>query len=178
MGTPNNVQTGAGSLWVAPLGTAIPTDTTTALNVAFRDTGYTEQGWTITDTMTTEPVEVEEEFYAIRHDPTSAEASMAGSLAESTRRNMALAMNLGANAANDGTALERPAPGSELRVIGVFVAINTARWIFPLMFSASALEVSRRKAPNKALLPVTFRLEKATGFTGAYRILPTAGGLI
>lgn len=177
-GTPTNVQTGAGTMYVAPLGTAVPTDTATALNVAFRDIGYTEAGWTITDTTTNEGVGVAEEFYPIRYDTTAKDASLAGQIAESNRRNLALALNLGAAAVNDATALEPPAPGSEVRVIGVFTATNGARWLFPQMFSASAVEIVRNKAPQKALIPITFRLEKATGYTGVYKIFPTAAGLI
>lgn len=54
-GAPDQLTTGAISR--APLGTALPTDTTTALNVAFKDSGYIgTEGLKLTPSTTTEDI--------------------------------------------------------------------------------------------------------------------------
>lgn len=57
----NNVTTGkprvGGGVWVAPLGTVLPTDATTALNAAFKPLGYvSEDGLTNADSIETETI--------------------------------------------------------------------------------------------------------------------------
>jgi len=59
---------GNGSVNVAPLGTALPTDSSTALNAAFLNLGYvSEDGATISDSKTKEPVRAWQSFYAIKN---------------------------------------------------------------------------------------------------------------
>lgn len=58
---------GNGFLWVAPVGTAAPTTTTTALNAAFIDMGFaTEDGVTVTVGKTIVDIRVWQSFYAAR----------------------------------------------------------------------------------------------------------------
>lgn len=64
----NEVVVGAdGKVWVAPAGTALPTNTATALNAAFKDVGYvSEDGVTFTDSKEIEDVGAWQSFYPIR----------------------------------------------------------------------------------------------------------------
>lgn len=47
---------GTGAVWRAPLGSTLPTDSTTALNVAFVNLGYMKSGFTFTPSLKTTPV--------------------------------------------------------------------------------------------------------------------------
>lgn len=56
-----------GKVYVAPAGTALPTNIATALNAAFKDVGYvSEDGVTFTDGKDIENVEAWQSFYPIR----------------------------------------------------------------------------------------------------------------
>lgn len=64
----NEVVVGSnGKVYVAPAGTALPTNTATALNAAFKDVGYvSEDGVSFTDSKDLEDVEAWQSFYPIR----------------------------------------------------------------------------------------------------------------
>lgn len=166
-----NVKTGPGLIYVAPVGTTEPTTASAALPSAWRPIGYTEDGVTINYGITNEPVEVAEEFDPLRYETTAREGSVAFSMAEVSRRNLLLVLNKGVDDATTGS-IEPPAPGSEVRVMlaldsaGSSASPNTApgstnaRWVWRQCIQAEAIEMQRAKAPGKALIPATFRLEK------------------
>lgn len=175
MGSPANISLGAGELFVAPLGTTEPIDAATALPVAWRSIGYTEDGSTFAYAVASSPVLVEEELEAVRHVTTGRSGSVAFAMAEATAQNLALAINNGAGAAP--TTVEPVAAGSELRVMLVHNAVSGARWVFRQCFQTGSLSVANKKAPAKKLLAVTFSLEKpATAQT--FKVYPSAAGLI
>jgi hypothetical protein len=176
-GTATNVLAGPGVLYAAPLGTAEPTDATTALPAAWRDLGYTEDGNEFSSTINSEPITVAEEVDPIRYDTVSRESSITFAMAEVTRANLALALNIGANAANDATALEPVAPGAEVRVMLIHQSANGARHLYRRCFQAGTTSIASRKAPQKKLIAVTFRLEKPTGLQ-PFKVFPAAGGLL
>jgi hypothetical protein len=166
-----NVKTGPGLIYVAPVGTTEPTTASAALPSAWRPVGYTEEGLTISYTMNTEPIEVAEEFDALRYDMVSREGTVSFQMAEVSRANLAAVLNAGAAAATSGS-LEPPAPGSEVRIM---IALDTngssstanvaptspnARWVFRQVIQSDAVEIARQKSPNKALLTASFRMEK------------------
>lgn len=178
MGTSTDVQLGPGLLYVAPLGTAEPTSASAALSSAWREVGYTEEGSAFTYEITSEAINVAEEFDPIRYATTGRAASIAFQMAEITRRNLALALNAGANAADDGSSFEPPAPNTELRVMIIHEPDEPAsRWLFRQCLQTDAVEIARRKAPDKALIPVTFRLEKPTGLQ-PFLVFPDADGRV
>jgi hypothetical protein len=162
MGTPGNVLIGPGDLYVAPIGTAEPASATAILNAAFRLVGYTEDGTTFNYEITTEDILVAEEFDPVMIATTGRTGSVAFQMAEATRQNLALALNAGADAATSGT-LEPPDPGSEVRVMILLQTEEGARWLFRRCLQSGSIEIQRDKAPAKALLPVTFKLEKPSG---------------
>lgn len=177
MGTPGNVLIGPGVLYAAPIGTTEPASASAALNGSFREVGYTEDGNTFSYEITNEPVEVEEEFDPVRYATTGRRSSVTFEMAEATVANLALAVNAGADTTNDAQAFEPPDPGDEVRVILVFDSEEGARWIFRQCLQAGNVAMARKKAPDKARIPVTFRLEKPT--SGApFRVYPTSAGLI
>lgn len=177
MGNPAAVQLGPGDLFVAVLGTAEPTSATSARDAAFREVGYTEEGSSFKYSISSEPVPVAEELDPIRIVTTGRAGSVAFAMAENTRRNLALALNAGANAANDGTTFEPPNPGEELRVMLLLEAASGARWLFRQCFQGGEVSLDRRKAPAKTLIGVEFRLEKPAGLA-PFKVYPTADGRI
>lgn len=177
MGNSAAVQSGPGLLYVAPVGTTEPTTASAALPSAWREVGYTEDGNAFSYEITNEGLEVAEEFDVIRYNTTGRNASVTFQMAETTRANFALALNKGANEANDNTPLEPPDPGDEVRVMIVLNADSGARWIYRQCLQAGTTEIANRKAPQKRLIAVTFRLEKPTGLA-PFRVIPTGTGLL
>lgn len=181
-GTASNVTLGPGRLYVASIGTSEPTTASAAMPSAWRAIGYTEQGTGFTTETTSEPVEVAEELDPIRYVNTRRLSSIAFEMAETTRRNLALALNAGANEANDGTAFEPVEPDDEVRVMIVWDSDETPgadnrRWLFRQAYQSGQIQMGNRKAPQKRLIGVNFRLEKPDGLA-PYKIFPNANGLI
>lgn len=179
-GDPDEVQLGPGILHVAPIGTTEPTSASATLPSAWREIGWTEEGSTFTYELTTEDVPVAEEFDPVKVATTARTVTVAFQMAQSTRENLALALNAGANADNDGSSFEPPTPGSETRVMIVWTSDDSEparRWIFRRCFQSGSVEMARQKAPNKTLLPVEFRLEKPEG-SAPFKVFPNANGLI
>lgn len=181
-GSSTNIALGAGRLYVAPLGTTEPTTASTALPSAWRVVGYTEDGTSISYEQSNEAIEVAEEVDPVLYVLASRMTKLTVQLAEITRRNLALAMGVGANEANDDTTLEPPAPGDEVAVMIVWDSDETAsasnrRWLFRQAKANGALEMQRNKAPNKALMPVEWNLEKPAS-DEPFIVFPNASGLI
>lgn len=181
-GTTSNVQLGPGRLWVAPLATAEPASASATLDGAYRAIGYTEEGSAFSTELTNSEVEVAEEVDPILYVLSKRANTLALTMAEVTRRNLALALGAGAAAANDATALEPPEPGTELAVMIVWDSDETAtaantRWLFRQCKSGGTISIPRRKAPQKALLAVTFNLEKPVGLA-PFKVWPDSGGRV
>lgn len=173
----DEVLLGAGTLYVAPIGTSEPTSASATLPSDWREVGYTESGSAIDIAYSNEGVPVAEEFYPVKYVTTAVEMSLGFNMRQTSRRNLALALNAGAAAANDGTAFEPVAPGSEVRVMAVLDTEEGARWIFRQAFQGGNVTINRDKAPNVAGLPVQFRLEKPTG-NQPFKVFPTADGYV
>lgn len=183
-GNSDNIALGAGRLWVAPVGTAEPTSASSALPSAWRAVGYTEDGTTIGFDLTNEAINVAEEYDPVKYVLSARTAELSVSMAELTRRNLALAWGVGADAANDATYLEPPAPGEEVAVMLVWDSSDDAdgndaniRWLFRQGKVNGSVETQRNKAPNKALLPVVFNLEKPSS-ANICRVYPNASGQV
>lgn len=175
MGTPSNVSLGPGEVWVADIGTTMPTDATTALDADFRNVGYTEGGIVFNYAITVSSVEVDQELEPIRQVTTAREASINVPMAEATAKNLALALNVGADVASG--AFEPPDLGDEVRVILVFEAISGARYLFRQCIQAGSITLTNAKAPQKRIIATQFRLEKPDG-AKPFKIFPAADGTI
>ena len=179
-GNSANIQLGAGRLYVAPIGTTEPTTASAALPSAWRAVGYTEDGTTVSVELTNEPIEVAEEYDPVLYVLSSRSASVAVQMAEVNRRNLALAMGVGANEANDETTFEPPAPGDEVAVMLCWDSEDAAgtsnvRWLFRQAKVNGSVEITRNKAPNKAMLPVTWNLEKPSA-SQPFKVFPNTSG--
>jgi hypothetical protein len=167
-GTPGNVTLGPGRLYMAPVGTTEPTLASTALPSAWLSVGYTEEGTAFSVEISAEAVEVAEELDPLRWVNTRRVASLAIAMAETTKRNLYLALGGGAGGTNTAGPLALPTPGAEVAVMLVWdfedtpTATNT-RWLFRQAKPSGTIELANRKAPQKRLIAVTFNLEKPTG---------------
>lgn len=182
MGNPAAIELDPGVLYVAPLGTTLPTarpSVQASPFAGFRALGFTENGTTMTPYKPNfAKVNVEELIYPVRYAIQDAEGMIDAMLAEITRTNTALANNLGANAVNDTTTLTPVVPGSELNVVVMWEsALLDCRWVFPSCINTAALGMPRRKAPNKALIPVNFMIVQAAGLFPWY-CYPSATGQV
>lgn len=183
MGTPANLTTGPGVLHVANYGTTLPTSRTTALGTGWYSPGYTEEGYAFSMERTLEGMYVAEEKRAVKQYVTEVKEMVVFSMAEATNVNLTLAINGGLlDTTNPGYDPEDPitptSEGSEVRLSLVFDAENGARWVFKRCINNGTTEVARRKAPEKALVPVEFLLEVPDDASVAWVIYPNADGLI
>jgi hypothetical protein len=177
-GDPDQVLIGAGQLYVAPVAQADPANVAAVTGAsAWREVGWTAEGSQLSFATTIEQITVAEEFYSVKQVVTNVVASVAFSMSQATSKNLQLALNIAANAANDSTMVEPVTPGDELRFKLVHITEEGALWIFRRVIQTGSLEIARAKAPAVALLPVTFGLEKPAG-AEPWAVIPTAAGLI
>lgn len=182
MGTPSNVITGPGSLWVAAYGATLPDEAGAALGSAYQQVGYTEEGSAFTYEVTSEDITVAEELAPVRTVVTATKGMIAFQMAEATSRNLQIALNGGLqDPADPGYDPEAPItpqePGQEQRLTLVLDTTEGARWVLPKCVMTGSLEIARRKAPNKTLIPVEFTLELPDSGP-LFTVYPNADGLI
>lgn len=168
--TPASISLGPGKLSWAPLGTAYPTDHSTALIAAYAEIGSTEAGSTISYEITADPVSVAESLDPLFYRTTGRKGSVSFAMSENTTRNLTLAFNGGtvASYGTGGTAgfrYEPPAPGTEKSIILVWESEDgQERWLFKRVHQGGAVAMSRKNGADKATLPVEFQMEApATG---------------
>jgi len=159
VGDANMVSTGPGLLYAAALGTAEPIDATTALAAAYRPLGFTGDGSVFSTATTWNGIYVEELLPAARWEPNQTVETLTFGMAESTKANLALALNKGAAVANDAVALEPSTPAAFLRVMLVLQAVSGARYLFRRCIQTGATAMRNKKSPDKKLIPVVFTLE-------------------
>lgn len=179
-GNADHVELGPGRLWVAPLGTTEPTSASAALPSAWVAIGYTEDGSAYAADITSEPVEVAEELDPIKYENTRRLNRLTFQMAETTARNLVLALGGGASQANDGSSVEPPDPGSEVAVMIVWdseenAGASNVRWLYRQAKPSGTIEIGHRKAPAKSLIPVTFNLEKPATLK-PWKVFPNAAG--
>lgn len=169
-----NVLTDPGYLWIAPLATAVPTNTvagsvfTDAWAAAWIPLGATSEGSEFAYSTEVEPIEVAEFFDPISYRTTSRSGSIAFNLANYTLSNYRRALNGGVAAltATSGTGatalytVEPPTPGAEVRcMIGWESLDNTVRLICHQTLQGGEITSAFKKAPDLAVIPCTFQLE-------------------
>lgn len=183
-GDPGNIKLGPGRLYVAELGTTEPTLASAALPSAWRPVGYTEEGHSVTDETTSEAIEVAEELDPVGYENTRRTGAIVFSMAERTRANLALALNMGATGHEGSDAIEPPDLGEEVRVMLLWDAdpndatASNIRWLWRQVFQSGNVERQARKAPQKRLLPVTFRVEKPATGEKVWKAWPNPAGLV
>lgn len=176
-GNPDEVLLGAGTLYAAPIGTTEPSDASSALPSAWREIGWTEDGSTLNYEITTADVEVEEEFDPVKVVTTKRVGEVAFQMAQVTRANLALALNKGASGQTGTGILEPPDPGDEVRVMLVLDTEDGARYLFRRCVQSGRISINRKKAPDKATIPVTFKLEKPAS-DAPFGVFPSSGSTV
>lgn len=174
--SPNDVHLGPGILYAAPIGTSEPASVAALTGAsAWREVGYTDDGTTFTYQLQTQDVMVEEEFDPVHIATTGRNLGLVVNMAETSRKNLALAYNAGADAANDNTAFEPPAPGAEVRIMLAWCSEEGAMWLFRRCINTGNVQTQRKKAPNKATFPTDWRIEKPAG-AAPFKVFPTSSG--
>jgi hypothetical protein len=166
------VLTDPGYLFRAPLGTAIPTPTVTsgkftdAWPAAWVPQGATEDGSSFSWSTTVEPIRVAELFDPIKYATTEQSGTIAFSLTNWTLTNLKNALN-GGTVTTTGTAgaelndYEPPDPDQIVRcMIGWESLDGTVRLYARQCLNGGTVESAFRRAPEKALIPFSFNLER------------------
>lgn len=168
------ILTDPGYLFIAPLGTALPTNTvagsvfTDPWAAAWIPLGATEDGSEFAYSSTIEPITVAELFDPIEYRTTGRAGRIAFNLADWTLSMYRRALNggiapltptSGTGATTLGT-LEPPDPGGEVRsMIGWESLDNTTRLIARQTIQGGEITTAFRRAPAKAVIPCTFQME-------------------
>lgn len=183
------VLTDPGFLWIAPLGTAEPTNTvaggvfTDDPAVAWLPLGATTEGSTFAYSTSVEPIRVAELFDPVRYATTERGGSIAFNLADWTLSNYRRALNGGVAAltATSGTGatalteLEPPDPGEEVRSMILWESTDqTLRLLIRQALQGGEVSSAFTRAPDYASIPCTFNLEMPT--TGAKPFKFSAAG--
>ena len=176
---PPSILHDAGYLFIAPLLTALPTNTvagsifTDSWPAAWLPLGATAEGSEFKYSTEIEPIVVAEFFDPIRYATTARAGSIAFNLASLTLTNYRRALNGGTAAlvptsgvtATSLFTLSPPVPGAEVRcMIGWESLDNTMRLVGHQTIQGGEIASSFKKAPDYATIPCTFNFEvPATG---------------
>jgi hypothetical protein len=182
-GTPSNVRLGAGRLYYAPLGTAEPTNCSTALPSAWRVVGYTESGTEIATAITAEDIMVAEELDPIDNVQTARSTTLSLEMAEATKRRLVLALGGGAAANDDSTPFEMPDIDAIVGVMFVWDSLDTPtadnrRCLIRNAKPSGTITQARRKAPAKQLITAQFSCSRTAAGAAAVRWFPNASGQV
>lgn len=163
MGTPAGVKVGPGLLYVAAIGTTEPTTVSGTLPSAnWVAIGYTDNGSMFNSETTYEDIEVEEELEPIRTTATKRVTTIDFEMAEINARNLAIAYNGGTitGPTTGYVTFEPPGLGTEGRLMMCWQSDDHQEQLLcRRVVQAGSVGIPRRKAPDKSLIPVSFRLE-------------------
>jgi len=161
-GNPKAVSLGPGYLLIAPLGSAEPEDLTAAWPSAWGKIGYTEEGSSFAQEVSSENVAVAEELDPIDSAPTGRTGSVSFASAEVTVQTLKRAMNGGVITTGAGfKTFEPPELGEELYVmLGFESEDGLERWVWRKGKQTGSVEMARRKGATKTSVSNTFTLYK------------------
>lgn len=183
-GTATALGLGPGYLFIAPTGTAEPSDLATGqgnwslINASWVLLGYTNEGSEFRYSLATDVVDVAEELDPVSVQTTGRSASVAFSLAEITATNLKRAMNGGTITAGTGiVTFEPPDLGSEVRVmLGFESEDHQERWVYRRCFQSGDMTIARRKGAEKATITAEFSLEKPTDGSKLFKAIMVSPG--
>jgi len=177
-GNAGNVLYNPGAVFAAVLGSTEPTDLTTAWDAAWIPVGYTDQGSQFDYQIQTAEVKVEEELDPIAVEPTGRTMTLRLALAELTAKNIERAYNGGVFTPGTSGApgtYEPPDLGQETRImLGYESEDSTVRAIFRRCINVANISTMFKRAPQKAVLPVEFRLERIAGTAKPFHFILAA----
>jgi len=166
--------TDPGFLYWAPLGSALPTPVSTAS--AFSDTwpvawipmGMTESGTDFDVNNTVSPILAAELIDPLQYRVTAREGTLSFQLLALTATNLARAFNGAATTVTGSgvtliTKVDPPVVGSEVRAMIGFESLDsTFRFVAYQVLNSGSVKFQFNKAPAKASIPWTGKLEKPT----------------
>ena len=154
-------------IWVAPVGTALPTDTSTALDAAFSTLGYlSEDGVTFSQSTDSEEIKPWQSRSAVRTIITGRSMSLEFTMLEFNAQNLAFYFGQDEPVAtNDAWSLEVRSDGTAKTwacVIEVKDGLTTVRYAFPraTLSEAGDLEITNS---GVMALPVTLAAQDDNG---------------
>lgn len=166
------VKLGPGKLYAAAVGTAEPTDLTTALNATWLAgyLGFTDEGHTFTIAPSYDGVEVAESMLPVARVKTGVDMTVEAALVEVTAANVQRALN-GATVTSSGTgataidSVEPLADGvTETRIALLWESdAKDERWVWRRCLQTGSVAIGRRKGAAKATIPLSFLLEPVAG---------------
>lgn len=170
------ILTDPGILWIAALGTATPTPTssagqfTDALPPAWLLLGPTEEGSSFSDKVDTDTITVAEFLSAIRNVVTGRNSSLAFALASWTLSNYRRALNGGVAAiaptgtvGAEVTSFEPPVEGTETRCMLMWESTDRSlRLMGRQAFQVGEVKTDLKPAPDKGLIPCEYAFEQPT----------------
>ena len=167
---------GNGEVYVAPVGTTMPTTPTAALNVAFVGLGYTtEDGVTITPSTNTNTIPAWQSFYPVDRRVTSRDLTVSCSLLEVKADTFELNFD-GAWATNTGVHTFTPASPESITYKALVVewedGSETTRLLIPKVNVSEPGSFQIRRA-DPSTLDITFGLI-TTGSGNPYTLLSDA----
>ena len=162
---PLTVSVGAGSLFVAPLGTAEPVSLSISFPSTWVNMGYTEKGTTFTRGVTAADVDIAEEYYSPAVVITAYKTTVDFALSQLTAAALTICFNGGTTTVNTGdVTFDPPAAGTEVYImIGWDSNLRDERYIWRKCIQVGATATSRQKILPQALLPVSFECVKPAG---------------
>lgn len=171
------VKVGAGYLYFnTNLSSTEPTDLVTAwatVDAGWLQLGYTDGGSQANINPKFDPIDVEEELTPVRYEENMREIGMDFALAEMTARNLQIVHNGGTLVTGTGiVTFEPPVTGSVTRIkLGWQSLDNEERWVFRQCVQTGSIAINRKKSPNKATLPASFRCETPNGATRPFKAI-------
>lgn len=167
---PNAVRVGPGKLYIAPLSSTEPTDLATPWDHAWTLIGYTDAGPEFVMGATFEDVRVAEELDPVATFQTERSLRVNFDAAEITARNLQIAMNGGdINVGGTVTTFEPPATGEYTYVmLGWEADDHLERWCFRKCLNVAESTIPRRRAPDKAVIPMGFQVSVPSAGAAAW----------
>lgn len=182
-GDPTKVRTGPGWFHIAPLGSTEPDDLSTgtpedwsSIDSDWVNLGYTDGGAEFIFNQTFEDIAVDQELDPIAVLQTARSIAVNVSVAELTAANLETAFNGGDVATPGGgiTTFEPPEAGDFTHVMLGFEPLDALeRWVFRKCLQVGSVSLARRKAPDKSLIPLSFRALKPADDPAFIAILDT-----
>ncbi|TVQ65060.1 MAG: hypothetical protein EA379_00470 [Phycisphaerales bacterium] len=159
-GNPRNVRVDPGWLYIAPLGSDEPDGYDGEWPEDWVPLGYTDQGPEFVMEQTFERVRVAEEIDPVATMQTERNTTVNLAAAEITARNLQVALNGGTIEVADGTVtFEPPAPGeTTYLMVGWDATDGLERWVFRRCVQTGNVTIPRRRAPDKAVIPMAFEV--------------------
>lgn len=159
---------GSGTIYVAPVGSTAPTDSSTALAAAWLDLGYiSEDGVTCTFGKTTEAIRAWQSLYPVRRIATEATMTLSFSMRQWNKTSLPLALGGGTlTTVTAGKFKYVPASPDTIDQRALIVAwsdgTKTYRLYVPTGMVVDNVEMNITRS-NSADLPITFEATPSSG---------------